>query len=113
SSDLQVRRVSIPKRFAVPMREIWQLQPRFHRRRGRQPRRLLSHPRFRAAYDFLLLRAEVGEVPAELAQWWTDIQANPDMPVAASKPRKRRRRRRGGRNRRNGGNHDGSNGDGG
>lgn len=97
--ERQVRSVSIPKRFSVPMREIWQLQPRFHKRSGKQPRRLLTHPRFRAAYDFLLLRAEVGEVNSELAQWWTDIQESPDMPVAESKPRKRRSKRRGGRGR--------------
>src|SRR5699024_7113 len=98
--ERQVRTVSIPKRIAVPRREVWPLQPRFNRRRGDHPRRVLAHARFRAAYDFLLLRAEVGEVTAELAQWWTDIQDNPDMPVAASKSRKRRRKRRGGRNRR-------------
>lgn len=91
----QVQRVSIPKRFAVPMREIWQLQPRFHRRRGKQPQRLMSHQRFRAAYDFLLLRAEVGEVDGELAQWWTDIQNDPNMPAPAGQSRKRRRNRRG------------------
>lgn len=94
----QVQSVSIPKRFAVPMREIWQLQPRFQKRRGKQPQRLMTHPRFRAAYDFLLLRAEVGEVDAELAQWWTDIQKDPDSPVPVASSGKRRRR--GGRRRR-------------
>lgn len=97
----QVQRVMLPRRFAVPMREIWQLQPRFHKRRGRQPTRLMAHPRFRAAYDFLLLRAEAGEEPAELAQWWTDIQEQ--KPEAAPSPapaRRGRRRRRGGRRRR-------------
>lgn len=98
--DRQLRCVSIPKRFAVPMREIWQLQPRFHKRDGKQPQRLMTHPRFRAAYDFLLLRAETGEVDRELAQWWTDIQARPDATQPASTPHKRRRSRRGGRRRR-------------
>ena len=53
--------VMIPKRFSLPMREIWVLQPRFEARQGGRAKRLLTHPRFRAAYDFLLLRASVGE----------------------------------------------------
>ena len=53
------------------MREIWGLQPRFERRSGRSPFRLLEHLRFRAGYDFLLLRAAADEVPAGLADWWT------------------------------------------
>lgn len=73
----QLRTVSIPKRFSVPMREIWSLQPRFERRSGKRALRLLSHPRFRAAYDFMLLRAEAGEVDAELAHWWTQLQHSP------------------------------------
>lgn len=96
----QAQTVSMPKRFSVPMREIWQLQPRFRKRRGKQPRRLLAHPRFRAAYDFLLLRAAVGEVDAELAQWWTDIQEDTDMPAPKPHKRRRKRRSRGGRQRR-------------
>jgi len=95
----QVQRVSIPKRFGVPMREIWQLQPRFHKRRGKQPQRLMSHPRFRAAYDFLLLRAEAGEVEQELADWWTQIQEHPDSPAPAPAKAGSARRRRGGRGR--------------
>lgn len=95
----QVQIITIPKRFAAPMREIWQLQPRFLKRRGKQPRRLMGHPRFRAAYDFLLLRAEAGEVDTELADWWTQIQKDPQMPSpAASRPR-RHGRGRGGRGR--------------
>lgn len=70
----QAQRVSIPKRFSYPMRDIWQLQSRFLNRSGKRPQRLLTHPRFRAAYDFLLLRAESGEVEQELADWWTEFQ---------------------------------------
>lgn len=70
----QSRRISIPKRFSLPMREIWSLQHRFLHRSGKRPHRLLTHPRFRAAYDFLLLRAEAGEIDPELAQWWTRFQ---------------------------------------
>jgi poly(A) polymerase len=96
----QNQTVAIPKRFAVPMRDIWHLQPRFHKRRGKAPARMLAHPRFRAAYDFLLLRAAVGEVDAELADWWTRIQGDAGTPAPESRPRPRRRRRRGGRRRR-------------
>lgn len=70
----QVRRIAIPKRFSLPMREIWELQLRFHRRQGRRPFTFAAHPRFRAAYDFFLLRAAAGEADSELAQWWTDFQ---------------------------------------
>lgn len=91
----QVQVTSLPKRFSMPMREIWNLQPRFERRRGKAPYRLLEHPRFRAAYDFLLLRAEVGEAPAELARWWTDFQtlnaAERDRMVEPAKKKRRRR----------------------
>lgn len=96
----QVQRVSIPKRFSVPMREIWQLQPRFYKRRGKQPQRLMTHPRFRAAYDFLLLRAEAGEVAQELADWWTQIQEGPDSVAPPPAKAGSARRRRGGRGRR-------------
>jgi len=65
---------SIPKRFSGPMREIWNLQARFERRRGKMAFKMLDHERFRAAYDFLLLRAEAGEVETELAHWWTEFQ---------------------------------------
>jgi len=64
----------LPKRFGIPMREIWALQWRLERRQGRRPYRLLTHPRFRAAYDFLLLRAEAGEPLEELGSWWTEFQ---------------------------------------
>jgi poly(A) polymerase len=78
----QATRVSIPRRFTTPMREIWQLQQRFTKRRGQRAVGLLEHRRFRAAYDFLLLRAQAGEVDPELAQWWTDFQeASPNQRV--------------------------------
>jgi len=99
----QVQYTSLPKRFSFPMREIWMLQPRLERRRGKAPYRTLEHPRFRAAYDFLLLRAGCGEAPQELADWWTDFQQlNPrereqlveEQPAGKKKRRRRRRRRR-------------------
>ena len=67
-------RVMIPKRFAMPMSEIWELQPRFEQRKGPRAKRLLTHPRFRAAYDFLLLRTQVGDASPELAAWWNEAQ---------------------------------------
>ncbi len=108
----QQSRVAIPRRFAIPMRELLMLQPRFNRRSGVKSLSLMQHPRFRAAYDFLLLRAQVGVADPELAKWWTDIQllpqeqrvalvqARPADPAAeeggAPPARRRRRRRRGG-----------------
>jgi len=97
----QVQQVSIPRRFSLPMREIWTMQHRFEQRSGKRPLRLLSHPRFRAAYDFLLLRAEAGEVDQELADWWTrfqeaegDDRSQMALPPTGVKRRRRRRRRK-------------------
>ena len=108
----EVRHVAIPKRFSFPMREIWDLQTRFARRQGKNAFRLMENKRFRAAYDFLLLRAHAGEESQELADWWTRFQevdadarmemVRTVMPAAtdaeggsgAPKTRKRRRRRR-------------------
>lgn len=97
----QVARVALPRRFSTPMQEIWVMQPRFAQTRGKRPQRLLTHPRFRAAYDFLLLRAAAGEADPELAAWWTAFQDGQAEALPESKPNSRRRRsRRGGRNRR-------------
>jgi poly(A) polymerase len=104
----QNRRIGIPKRFSIPMRELLALQPRFHRREGRRALAFIGHPRFRAAYDFLMLRVEAGAEDPAIAQWWTELQALPQAEqlqrVGAEPggqgPREggpRRRRRRGGR----------------
>lgn len=99
----QIPHVAIPKRFTLTMREIWSLQPRFRQRTGKRPERLLAHPRFRAAYDFMMLRAEAGEELQELADWWTQYQAASGearaallQPASGSarRPRGRGRRRR-------------------
>lgn len=92
----QLSRVSIPKRFSLPMREVWELQPRFEQLAGKQPHRLAAHPRFRAAYDFLVLRAECGEADQELADWWTRFQeaSGLDRDGMTGPARKKRRRRR-------------------
>ncbi len=74
----QTKSISIPKRVTQSMREVWLLQLRFEKQIGGRPYRLLSHPRFRAAYDFLLLRAETGGAAMELAEWWTKFQSAND-----------------------------------
>jgi len=66
--------VAIPKRFSLGVREMFALQPRLEHPRGRRALRVLEHPRFRAAYDLLLLRAQYGLASEEMAQWWTRIQ---------------------------------------
>jgi poly(A) polymerase len=70
----QNRLVSIPKRFTLVIREIWLLQFRFNKRLGERPYNLLRHPRFRAAYDFMALRALAHDESIELAEWWTTFQ---------------------------------------
>jgi len=70
----QNKLVCIPKRFSQVMREIWLLQYRFPRRQGGRAFNLVQHPRFRAAYDFLAIRALAGDETMELAQWWTTFQ---------------------------------------
>ncbi len=72
--ERQRRIISIPRRFTLQMREIWAAQERLTQRSGKRVYRTLSHPRFRASYDFLLLRAQSGEVEPELGEWWTRFQ---------------------------------------
>jgi poly(A) polymerase len=103
--NAQAVRIAIPRRFEATIKEIWSLQPRFEQRAGTRPFRLLEHPRFRAAYDFLMLRAESGEAAAELGEWWTRFQdAGPEAREAMLRqdeaPRKRRRSRGRGRKKR-------------
>lgn len=89
--------MATPRRFSLPMREIWMLQLRLELKGGRRSQRVLAHPRFRAAYDFLLLRCESGEVPGEIGAWWTAAQASqaasPEPPATAKRRRRRPRRR--------------------
>jgi len=108
----QGKRVAIPRRFSYAIEEIWALQPRFAERTRKRVFRLMAHPRFRAAYDFLLLRAGESEALRESGQWWTEIQAlTPEQlsqllapKSVGGKPGENagstgRRRRRGGRRR--------------
>jgi len=100
----QQRRISIPKRFTIPMREMLSLQPRFAAMRGKRAMNLLEHRRFRAAYDFMLLQSQVGQADESLAAFWTDVQTQSPEERAISfqmqstegpgNKRRRRRRRR-------------------
>ena len=107
----QAQRVAIPRRFTIAIEEIWAMQPRFAQRTRKRAFRLLEHPRFRAAYDFLLLRADETPELAELAAWWTEAQqlgheelgqrlaavpaTSQDESAPAKRKRPRRRRRKG------------------
>ena len=101
--DEQANKLAIHRRYIADMREIWGLQPRLEKA-GRGALRAMEHLRFRAGYDFLLLRVQAGELPEALGQWWTAfvegdaaqrealLDARPGEPRAARSPRKRRRR---------------------
>ena len=69
--ETQTENLALQRRIATDMRDIWAMQPRFERRAGRAPYKLLENPRFRAGYDFLLLRCASGELDAELGEWWS------------------------------------------
>ncbi len=71
----QTDSLALQRRIASDMRDIWAMQPRFDRRVGKSPYKLIEHPRFRAGLDFLVLRAASGEIDQELADWWTDFFA--------------------------------------
>jgi poly(A) polymerase len=105
-------RITIPKRFTLGVREMFAAQPRLEQPRGRRALRMLEQPRFRAGFDLLLLRAELGLASKELADWWTKVQevSQTDREVLADqlggpqrqagegggrRPRRRRRRGRG------------------
>lgn len=99
----QLQHTSIAKRFSLPMRDIWDLQQRLPRRRGKRADQTLEHPRFRAGYDFLLLRESAGELTAGLGGWWTQYQTLDDekrremisaLPVGEKEGSSRRKRRR-------------------
>jgi len=113
--ERQAKQIAIPRRFEATIKEIWSLQPRFEQRAGSRPARFLEHPRFRAAYDFLAIRGESGEVPAALVDWWTRYQDASETDREAmlkpdEAPRKRRRPR--GRGRRGTGRESGPDGGG-
>jgi len=93
----QIASTSMPKRFSQMARDIWSLQVRL-KKIAKRPFKVLSNNRFRAAYDFLLLRAQAGEQLSECIEYWTQQQLEESMPII-NKPRSdtkqnRRRRRR-------------------
>jgi len=108
--ETQTEVLALQRKIASDMRDIWALQPRFERRAGKTPYKLLEHQRFRAGYDFLLLRCESGEIPAEIGEWWgafIDADGAGRELLLAKKPKateagataKKRPARRGGRGR--------------
>ncbi len=102
--SLQAQHIAVPKRFSLQSREIWAFQARLKRRNGKRAARLVEMARFRAAYDFLLLRIESGEDEFKaLGDWWTEFQESDEerrgnmaseAPSAGGKKRRRRRRLR-------------------
>ncbi|MBB2898056.1 polynucleotide adenylyltransferase PcnB [Pseudomonas sp. AS2.8] len=102
----QCQRTAVPKRFTLPMREIWDMQERLPRRQGKRADQLLENPRFRAGYDFLLLRESAGEETGGLGDWWTRYQEVGDSQrremiknLSRDEGAPAKRRRRGGSNR--------------
>ena len=79
ASDRIIRELSecmtIPKRFSLPMRDIWDLQFQLPIRKGRKAFKALEHAKFRAGYDFLLIRERSGELKPSLGEWWEKFQA--------------------------------------
>lgn len=109
----QTDKLALQRKIGSDMRDIWALQPRFERRSGKTPYKLLEHPRFRAGYDFLMLRCASGEIDAEIGEWWGTFigsdnggrelllssKLKPENPGQAAQ---KRSSRRGGRNRKRG-----------
>jgi len=103
--DAQAGKLAITRRIAGDIKDIWALQPRFDKRTGKTPYRVIEQPRYRAGWDFLRLRAQAGEIPMEIVDWWDDFahaahdereallrQAPPDAAPAAKKRRRRKRK---------------------
>ena len=111
--DSQTEKLALQRKIGSDMRDIWSMQPRFERRTGKNPYKLLEHLRFRAGYDFLLLRCASGEIDAEIGEWWTAFYEGDDAerealisapPAGAAAGAKRKRPpRRGNRNKGDGG----------
>jgi len=100
----QQRSIAVPKRFQAPMKDIWILQDKLSKREGKRAFKTLEHPKFRAGYDFLLLRGQIeGGESEELAKWWTDFQSakpNSQQQMIKSLPNTRGKGRRSVRKRR-------------
>ena len=93
----QVKVITIPKRFSMVVRDIWQMQHRFKFRHGKRAKSLLMHKKFRAAYDFMCIRSQAGEVTDDSCDWWTRIQTMAPqeqeilLKPAKAKPRKKKK----------------------
>ena len=104
--NTQTDALALQRKIGTDMRDIWAMQPRFEKRVGKAPYKLLENNRLRAGYDFLLLRCASGEIDAELGEWWTDfingdeedrvrlLSVKPKGKTAESAPAKKRRPRR-------------------
>lgn len=96
--NLQAKKLAIHNRFVSTMKEIWAMQPRFEQRSGKRPFGLIMHPRYRAAYDFMLLRCESGEISTDIGDWWTTFahassEQRTAMLLTDTTAKKRRRRK--------------------
>jgi len=97
--DEQRKALAIPRRYDPMVKELWVHQQRFLQRSAVKAYRVLSHPRFRACYDFFELRAEAGDAPQDVADWWEKFQVASDaereaMFLPDDEPKKKRRRKR-------------------
>ncbi|HZG22148.1 MAG TPA: polynucleotide adenylyltransferase PcnB [Herbaspirillum sp.] len=110
--DAQTEKLALQRKIASDMRDIWAMQPRFERRVGKAPYKLLEHLRLRAGFDFLLLRCQSGELDAELGEWWEAFIAGngaereeliarkpPETGGTSAGAGPKKRKRRGGRSR--------------
>jgi len=103
--DAQAGKLAITRRIAGDIKDIWALQPRFDKRTGKTPYRVIEQPRYRAGWDFLRLRAQAGEIPMEIVDWWDRfahaghderealIRQAPAEAAPAAKKRRRRKRK--------------------
>lgn len=104
--NTQIKHTAIPRRFSTVMREMWELQLRLDKRAGKRADAMMEHPRFRAAYDFLLLREQAEEIKPGLGDWWTRYQEQDEQcrrqmiselgnqPGGGGNKRRRRRRKK-------------------
>lgn len=94
--EQQLKRTSIPKRFTIPMKEIWDMQSRLEKKRGKKASEVAESNRFRAAYDFVLLREQCGEDLKGLGDWWTRYQDSDEYKEVAAnrKPEERHTKKR-------------------
>ncbi len=94
--EQQLKRTSIPKRFTIPMKEIWDMQARLEKKKGKKAAEAAESNRFRAAYDFVLLREQCGENLKGLGNWWTNYQETDEYKEVAAnrKPEERHVKKR-------------------